>query len=571
MTVLLPPVGVARVGDRRCPAPARSGILMEPKAERKSAPRAGVGWHASIRGLRGEIGPALICGRPMEREYRSLAGRVALSRELTVRTNTGRRIAVIVAITAAGLSGAAQVQQIPVPPIHTAFAPMPGVNALPLREEMPDVMVTDEGRRVTSAAQWKQRREEMKRVLAYYAVGSVPPPPGNVMGRELGSRLVLGGKVKYRLVHLSFGPRSELGFDVAVFTPADARPPFPTVIYPTFGPTPGATPLPTMARPPEQGRGLDALTIPLGDQTARAAAAAVANPTPSPAGLTAFKSTQDPEQAASASGELFRRGYALVTYHYEDAGEDTIGRNTDGSWAFRNTRFFPAYPHHDWGLLASWAWGISRVVDYLQARPEVDGSKLIAVGHSRIGKAVLVAGAFDERLSLVAPAGSGAGGTGAYRFNGAAHGGREGLDDMMRKYPNWFSPHLHEFAGQVARLPFDQHWLIALAAPRAFLSLEGTDDQNCVPNAVRQAFAGAEPAFALLKAGARLGVNFANHRHALTPDDWTALLDFSDQQLRGMAVARRFDQFPPEPPPGQAGLPSLASIKVRDTRTAGTR
>jgi hypothetical protein len=58
------------------------------------------------------------------------------------------------------------------------------------------------------------------------------------------------------------------------------------------------------------------------------------------------------------------------------------------------------------------------------------------------------------------------------------HGGKEGLSEMMKKYPNWFSPHLHEFWGQAEKLPFDQHWLIALAAPRPFIALEGTSDQN---------------------------------------------------------------------------------------------
>jgi hypothetical protein len=148
---------------------------------------------------------------------------------------------------------------------------------------------------------------------------------------------------------------------------------------------------------------------------------------------------------------------------------------------------------------------------------------------------------------VVAPAGSGAGGTGAYRFNGERGGGREGLADMMRKYPNWFSPHLYQFATQVDTLPFDQHWLIALAAPRAFISLEGDDDQNCVSNALKQAIAGAKPAYALLGAEQRLGVHYASHRHALTDEDWAALLDFSDQQLFGNTVARRFNQFPAMP------------------------
>ena len=426
---------------------------------------------------------------------------------------------------------------------------MPGVAELPARPELPDVMTFENGEKVTSAAQWKKRREEMKRILAYYATGLMPPSPGNVRGRDVKSALVLGGSVRYRLVHLSFGPGSNNGFDVAVFVPAGATGRVATVIFPTFGPTPGGTPLTTMVRPREQGRGLDALTIPLGDQTARAAEAAAATPAPpAPTPLPMPRPpASDPEITAAAHAGLFRRGYALVMYHYQDTGEDTIGRNTDGSWAFRSTRYYPAHPDCDWGLAAGWAWGISRCIDYLETQAFADRGKFIAVGHSRIGKAVLVAGAFEERLTVVAPAGSGAGGTGAYRFNGERGGGREGLADMMRKYPNWFSPNLYQFAAQVGSLPFDQHWLIALAAPRAFISLEGTDDQNCVANAVKQAIAGAKPAYDLLGASQRLGVHYAEHRHALTDEDWAALLDFSDQQLFGKTVTRRFDQFPESP------------------------
>jgi hypothetical protein len=448
----------------------------------------------------------------------------------------------LLAVATVAVVAQAPAPRVPVPPIKTSLGPMPGVAELPARPDMPDVMTFEDGRKVATVAQWRARREEMKRILAYYATGLMPPAPGNVRGRDVKSMTVLGGTVRYRLVHLSFGPGSRYGFDLALFVPAGAKGRVPTVIFPTFAPTPGGTPLPTLVRPPEQGKGVDALTIPLGDQTARAAAAAAGRAAPPPPVTAAAGS--DPETAAAAHAEIFRRGYALATYHYQDTGEDTIGRSEDGGWAFRTTRYYPAYPDDDWGLAAGWAWGISRCIDYLETQAFADRDRFIAVGHSRIGKAVLVAGAFEERLAVVAPAGSGAGGTGAYRFNGERGGGREGLADMMRKYPNWFSPNLYQFASQVDRLPFDQHWLIALAAPRAFISLEGTDDQNCVANALKQAIAGAKPAYDLLGASSRLGVHYAAHRHALADEDWAALLDFSDQQLIGKTVTRRFDQFP---------------------------
>ena len=302
-----------------------------------------------------------------------------------------------------------------------------------------------------------------------------------------------------------------------------------------------------MLRLPEQGKGLDALTLPLGDPAPRIAQAAQAPPgvpQPPPA---VMDQAADPEQAAQTHAELFRRGYALATYHYQDAGEDTIRRNEDGSWAFRNDAVLPCVSRLRLGAARrGWAWGISRVADYLETEPFADRAKLLAIGHSRIGKAVLVAGAFDDRIAVV--------GTGRQRRRG--HGRlpvqrrrlrrREGLDDMMRKYPNWFSPHLHQFAGRVLRLPFDQHWFMALAAPRGLISLEGTDDQNCLPRALR---AGAATARCrrtrlLRRIANALGVNYAPHRHALTAEDWDALLEFADVTLRGRKPARRFDEFP---------------------------
>lgn len=133
---------------------------------------------------------------------------------------------------------------------------------------------------------------------------------------------------------------------------------------------------------------------------------------------------------------------------------------------------------------------------------------------------------------------------GAYRFAGPRRS--ETLDIMMRKYPNWFSPQLHSFRGQKEKLPYDQHWFLALCAPRPFLALEGDTDTISLPEAVRQTIAGAKPAYALFGAGDRLGVNYAKHGHVFAAEDWTALMDFFDHHLRGKKTGRRFDRFPTE-------------------------
>jgi len=106
-------------------------------------------------------------------------------------------------------------------------------------------------------------------------------------------------------------------------------------------------------------------------------------------------------------------------------------------------------------------------------------------------------------------------------------------------------PRLQEFTGQMYKLPFDAHWFIALTAPRPWISVEGSEDQNCVPNAVKQSVLAAKPVYTFLGVSPdRVGVNYANHRHGLLPEDWTAALDFADWQLRGIKPNRTFDQFP---------------------------
>ena len=154
----------------------------------------------------------------------------------------------------------------------------------------------------------------------------------------------------------------------------------------------------------------------------------------------------------------------------------------------------------------------------------------------------MVAAAFDDRL-FAAPVVTGGGGIGAYRFAGPRNS--ETLDIMQKKYPNWFSPNLHQFWGQREKLPFDEHWFLALAAPRPFIALEGNTDTISLPEAVKQSILHARPAYALLGVPDRVGVHYSNHGHAFTTEDWTAMLDFFDKHLRGKQVDRTFDQFPP--------------------------
>jgi hypothetical protein len=176
----------------------------------------------------------------------------------------------------------------------------------------------------------------------------------------------------------------------------------------------------------------------------------------------------------------------------------------------------------------------------------IDKTKIAVTGVSRCGKSALITGAFDERITLVAPVASSGGGTPAFRFSGFEHGGNEGLSEMVRKYPNWFSPHLHEFFGQAYKLPFDNHWYLALCAPRATICLEGLQDQNVNKAGVRQSYLGAKPAFDLLGASDHLGVNWASRPHGMVQGDWDGMMAMVEKFWEGKKVDRKFDEFPPE-------------------------
>jgi hypothetical protein len=411
---------------------------------------------------------------------------------------------------------------------------MPGVDALPVRQDLPDVMLVNDGTRVTTRQQWAKRRVEMRRTLAYYAVGQAPPPPGNVRAEVVKTESVLDGSVQYRLLHLTFGPDHKLSLNVGLFTAIKGGR-FPAIILQSVTP-PDATPLPRQPQGPNQGRGEDVMLV--------------VGPGPTP---RVVPSVPPPtaEALATQRAQVFRRGYALAVYNPNDCAEDTTLRNLDGSWAFRNTRFYPAYPGYDWGILAGWAWGASRVADYLETDPAIDKTRLAITGASRNGKSSMIAAAFDDRL-MGAPVVTGGGGVGAYRFAGPNKS--ETLDIMEKKYPNWFSPNLRQFMGQREKLPFDEHWFLALAAPRPFIALEGTEDTISLPEAVKQSIRAAKPAYALFGAEDRLAVHYSNHAHAFTEEDWTAMLDF-------------FDRFHTTPHASSAGSPATPRASHSPSRS----
>lgn len=235
--------------------------------------------------------------------------------------------------------------------------------------------------------------------------------------------------------------------------------------------------------------------------------------------------------APEIAAEVAKRGYALAEF---DRTEIVPDKNE------RTTGLHELYPNADFGALAAWAWGYHRVVDYLLTLPEVDHKRIVVTGHSRGGKTALLAGAMDERIALTAPNNSGCMGAGCTRF---PHGG-ETLDAITKTFPYWFSPVLPQFVGHESQLPFDQHTLKALVAPRALLSTEARGDTWANPPGTQLTYQAAKVVYSFLGAADKIGIAYRDggHQHGLA--DWKVLLDFADWQLRGQKPARRFDELP---------------------------
>lgn len=214
---------------------------------------------------------------------------------------------------------------------------------------------------------------------------------------------------------------------------------------------------------------------------------------------------------------ILKAGFAFAGFVYFDVDDDK-GTRTGG--------LHEAYPDFDGGTLVAWAWGASRLVDALAAAPAIDTNKIAITGHSRTGKAALLAGALDGRFSLVAPHGSGAGGAGSLRITTK---GAESLDLITQpdRFHYWFHPRLRAFAGQEGRLPFDVHFLKALVAPRAFLSLEAADDAWANIPGTKATHVAAAAVYDWMGHSDRCEIWYRPGGHDMIAGDWEKLIDFA--------------------------------------------
>ena len=396
-------------------------------------------------------------------------------------------------------------------------ADFPAPKDLPSRAELPDPLVMLDGTRVTTKEQWtEKRRPELKALFQHYMYGTIPPT-GAVRAKTLHEDTkAFGGKATLREVSLSALPGHD--FRVLVVVPNDRKVRAACFVGPNFSGNH------TLVDDPK-------------------VAVTSAWMYPNRTGGKENKAANDGRGTAKDVWNLagsIDRGYAVATFYPGEIDPDR---------ADLRAGIRPLLPKDvDTATIACWAWGIHRVVDYLTVtlNEEIDPKRLIAVGHSRLGKTALLATAFDDRIAMAIPLQAGTGGSAPSRPIGPKADKAESVKRINTSFPHWFNGRFKEFNDDPARLPFDQHCLVALCAPRPVLFPNAEEDLWANPEGQFEVLKAADPVYRLLDAGgldaktvppngklvdSRLGYFIRAGKHSMTREDWQAFWDFADKQL----------------------------------------
>lgn len=242
---------------------------------------------------------------------------------------------------------------------------------------------------------------------------------------------------------------------------------------------------------------------------------------------------------------ILKAGYGLATVYGGDIEPDFAAGIGYGvrPLLFEPGQMIPAAD--EWGAIGAWAWGMSRIVDFLETDPGVDKTAILAIGHSRFGKTALWAGAQDTRFAMVISNESGQGGaTLSHRETG------EQISHLNIAFPYWFCANYHHFTGRTQQMPADGHFVLALIAPRPLFVASAQADPFSDPRGEFLSAAAASEVYRLfgeegvsadanVEPGKPLGKALRYYvragGHDILSEDWQQYIAFADEMLSDRA------------------------------------
>lgn len=394
--------------------------------------------------------------------------------------------------------------------------------ALVPRFELPDALISRDGTSVTSAEQWWDgRRNEIYELFETRMYGRAPGRPEDLHCRVFEqSDDALDGKARRRQVTVFFGAdESGPQMDMLIYLPSEATEPVPLFLGLNFLGNQTITDDPQVRLSTSWVRDRDDGTVAEHRATERSR------------GIASVRWPID---------QILARGYGLAVIYYGDIDPDFDDGFKNGVHSIYHQQTSPV--GDEWGSISAWAWGLSRALDCLESFDEIDVDRVAVLGHSRLGKTALWAGARDQRFAVVISNDSGCGGAALSRRRFG-----EKVERINTAFPHWFCDNFTEYNDKENELPFDQHMLIALMAPRPVLVCSAEDDRWADPRGEYLSARHAASVYRLVGqvgleqdempsvntlVGDRVGYHVRPGGHDMTSDDWKVYLDFADRFLK---------------------------------------